>query len=199
MIERASVTIAAQEAPSVQRVDSNETTILPREAMMIERRRTTSARRGFTLLELLIVVVMMGALATIAVGKGATIMTGWRVKRAAQALSAEYQLGFALVGRNRKPVIIEYRADSMNVTIRSLPDVNGVTTIFHRRNFGMDSEYKLVSTDIAFSTNSLQIFPPGLAADSLSVVIQKLGTARRVRLLRGGLVQICTTGDKAIC
>jgi hypothetical protein len=30
-------------------------------------------------------------------------------------------------------------------------------------------------------------------------VIQKLGTARRVRLLRGGLVQICTTGDKAIC
>ena len=33
---------------------------------------------------------------------------------------------------------------------------------------------------------------PGLAADSTSVVISRLGKYRRIRMLRGGLVQICS-------
>jgi hypothetical protein len=110
------------------------------------------------------------------------------------------------VGRNRKPVIMEFRTDSMNLTIRSRPDVGGNVTVFRRRHFGKDSEYKLSAADLTFSTPtsllpsaSLEVYPPGLAADSLSVIIRKYGATRRVRLLRGGLTQICSTGDNNKC
>lgn len=172
---------------------------------MIRRYRTTSVRRGFTILELLIVVTMIGALAAISLGKTGQIMTGWRITRAAQAMSEEMQVAFALVGRNRKPVVIEFKTDSMNLVIRSRPDVSGNTTIFRRRNFGRDSEYHLKATDLTFSkpvtsnTVSLEVYPPGLAADSLSVTIARQNSVKRVRLLRGGLVQICTTGDASVC
>jgi prepilin-type N-terminal cleavage/methylation domain-containing protein len=177
---------------------------------MSDHRATTSTRRGFSLLELLIVVVMMGILATMSVGKSASIMMNWRVNRAAQAYSEDLQLAFALVGRNRKPVIIEFRKDSMNLTIRSRTDAAGNTVVFNRRNFGPSSEYKLDAANITLfpaplgtSPNSsiLEVYPPGLAADSLSMLISysRYGIAKRVRMLRGGLVQICSTRDLTKC
>lgn len=177
---------------------------------MTDHRATASTRRGFTILELLVVVVMMGILATMSVGKTASIMTNWRVNRAAQAYSEELQLAFALVGRNRKPVIIEFRKDSMNLTIRSRPDAAGNTTVFRRRNFGPSSEYKLDSANITLTpaplssapySSVLEVYPPGLAADSLSVMIKynRFEVTKRVRMLRGGLVQICSSKDASKC
>lgn len=167
---------------------------------MTEERTIEGARRGFTIIELLIVVAMIAVLAGVSMGRTSKLMTGWRVNRAAEAMAEEFQVGFALVGRNRKPVIMEFRTDSMNLTIRSRPDAAGNVTVFRRRNFGKDSEYKLRAGDLAFSTPtanlpsaSLEIYPPGLAADSLQVRISKYGAFRKVRLLRGGLTQICTS------
>lgn len=173
---------------------------------MKQRRRTTSARRGFTILELIIVVAMMAALAAISLGKTSKLITGWRVTRASQAIREEMQAGFAIVGRNRKPVIVEFRTDSMIMTIRSRPDLLGKTVIYRRRNLGLESEYKLSANNLAFSTPTttlpvaaIEIYPPGLAADSLSVTITKQGSTRRVRMMRGGLVQLCTSGVATTC
>ena len=63
-------------------------------------------------------------------------------------------------------------------------------TVYRRRAFGIYSEYKLKSSDITLSRSTLEIYPPGLAADSLSITINRSGTKKRVRMLRGGLVQI---------
>jgi prepilin-type N-terminal cleavage/methylation domain-containing protein len=165
------------------------------------RTGTTRARRGFTIIELLLVVVMIGLLGAISMGKTSGIMTSWRVNRAAQAMAEEFQVGFALVGRNRKPVIMEFKTDSMNLVIRSRPDLNGTTTVFRRRHFGKDSEYKLSASNLVFSnnTNSIEVYPPGLAADSFGVTISKLSAGRRVRLMRGGLTQICVSTDPTKC
>ena len=165
---------------------------------MTERRTSTSTRRGFTLLELLVVVTMIAILATMSLGKMSKILEGWRLTRASQAISEELQQAFALVGRNRKPVVIEFNTDSMTVYIK---DRSG--TIFRRRYFGSQSEYQLLASNMQFSmaaspTNSkafrLEVYPPGLAADSLNVTITRPSGARRIRMLRGGLVQICSAG-----
>lgn len=166
---------------------------------MREQRRMTGARRGFTLLELMLVVTMMAILASMSLGKMSTILEGWRMTRASQAYAEELQQAFALVGRNRKPVIIEFNTDSMTLFLR---DRSG--TIYRRRYFGNMSEYQLGASNLTFSmpplaTNShaydLEVYPPGLAADSMNVTIRRPSGARRIRMLRGGLVQICAAGS----
>lgn len=154
-------------------------------------------RRGFTILELMLVVTMMAILAGLSLGKTSRILTGWRITRASQAISEELQQGFALVGRNRRPVILEFKPDSMTLYIKGRTG-----TIYRRRFIGSTSAYKLSASDVAFSRSTLEIYPPGLAADSLSIVIgsaSTTGTARRIRMLRGGLVQICSTGSTTTC
>lgn len=155
-------------------------------------------RRGFTLLELMLVVTMIAILATMSLGKMSSILEGWRLTRAAQAISEELQQAFALVGRNRKPIVIEFNTDSMMVFIK---DRSG--TVFRRRSFGPQSEYQLVASNMKFSmavspttanAYRLEVYPPGLAADSLNVTITRPSGARRIRMLRGGLVQICSAG-----
>jgi hypothetical protein len=154
------------------------------------------------------VITMIGILATMSLGRSTKILTGWRLTRAAQAFAAELQQGFAIVGRSRKPVVFEFRADSMNLTIKSRPDaITGKPTVYRRRNFGPGSEFKLSSGDFVFNNNTntnatsvtLEVYPPGLAADSLSVVISRAGQGRRLRLLRGGLAQVCTSLNSTTC
>jgi prepilin-type N-terminal cleavage/methylation domain-containing protein len=145
-------------------------------------------RRGFTILELIIVLSMMAILASVSLGRTSRMITGWRVTRAAQAYGEELQSAFAIVGRNRKPVTVTFDTAQMEVR---LADRAGV--IYRRRNFGSSSSYRLDSKDLKLSRLSVEIYPPGLAADSLVVEISRTGSTRRVRMLRGGLVQICAT------
>lgn len=142
-------------------------------------------RRGFTILELVVVMGIIGILAMMSLGKASRILTGWRVTRAAQAIDQELQTAFALVGRNRKPLTITFDLTKMEVR---LTDRAG--TIYRRRNFGPTSAYKLKASDLTLSRSSLEIYPPGLAGDSLSITITGRGVKKRVRMLRGGLVQI---------
>jgi prepilin-type N-terminal cleavage/methylation domain-containing protein len=158
------------------------------------QRMAERSRRGFTMLELIIVLAVVGILALVSIGKSSAILTRWRVTRAAQALSEELQAGFAVVGRNRKPVIITL--DTVKMELR-LSDRSGI--VYRTRNFGPASPYRIESRNVTASRLSVEIYPPGLAADSLSFMISKLGTSRRVRMLRGGLVQICSSGKLNQC
>lgn len=161
---------------------------------MNDEREIRRERRGFTILELLIVVSMIGILAAMSMSRSSRIMTGWRVNRAAQAMSEELQQAFAIVGRNRKPMIISFDTANMIMYIRDRGD-----TVYRQRAFGVNTEYKIRGMDMDLTTLRLEVYPPGLAADSLSIVIARTGTQRRIRMLRGGLVQICPHGIKTRC
>lgn len=141
------------------------------------------------MIELIIVVTMIAALAAVSLGRTSRMINGWRVTRAAQSMTEEMQAGFALVGRNRKPLTIAFNKATMELTFK---DRAGI--IYRRRAYGKYSEYKLDTSVVKFSRDSVEIYPPGLAADSLSIVITRPGVVRRVRMLRGGLTQICSTG-----
>lgn len=156
------------------------------------RQTSSSSRRGFSMIELLIVISMIGLISVMAFVKSSNMMTGWRVSRAAQAYGEELQSAFAIVGRNRKPITITMDTLKMELL---MSDRNGV--VYRRRNFGTGSEYKLSKTDITPSKYTVEVYPPGLAADSVSVVISRLGKYRRIRMLRGGLVQICSNKPAA--
>jgi len=161
--------------------------------------RSERTRRGFTLIELLIVLGMMGILFSVSMSRTSRMISSYRVNSAAQAMADELHAAFALVGRNRKPLVL-----SIDTTKMQLRLVNRAgTDTFRLRAFGPSSEYRLSKGDFKVypttTPTTLEIYPPGLASDSLSVIIKKNGSARRVRMLRGGLVQICNTGVNTTC
>jgi prepilin-type N-terminal cleavage/methylation domain len=154
-------------------------------------------RRGFSLLELLVVISMIGVIAMISIGRTSSMITQWRVSRAAQAYGEELQSAFAIVGRDRRPVRITLDMSAMEVRLTNRTG----TVIYRRRNLGTTSAYKLDPADITASKLTVEVFPPGLAADTLSVTISRNGKLRRIRMLRGGLVQICSNpaAPNAVC
>lgn len=151
-------------------------------------------RRGFTMIEMAVVLTMISLVAAISLGRILRAATDWRVARAAQAFAEELQSGFALVGRNRKPLTITFDTARMELRIA---DRAGIA--YRTQPFGPSSEYRLAAQDVALSRLSVEVYPPGLAADSLSFSITKPGKSRRVRMLRGGLVQICASGVTTRC
>jgi prepilin-type N-terminal cleavage/methylation domain-containing protein len=147
-------------------------------------------RSGFTMLELLLVITMMGLFALMSMRRVGSMTTGWRVNRAAQAYGEELQAAFAIVGRDRRPVrivLLKFK-DTTQVRITSRDG----SVIYRKRIIGKGSAYMLDSGNVKASTPVLEVFPPGLAADSLSVTISRDGKFRRIRMLRGGIVQICS-------
>ena len=155
------------------------------------------SRRAFSMLELLIVISMISVLTMMAFGRTTSMLAGWRVSRAAQAYGEELQSAFAIVGRDRKPVRITFDQSKMELKITN----RAGTVTYRRRSFGKDTEYKLYPGNLTPSATTLEVYPPGLAADSLSIVFSRNGKFRRVRMLRGGLVQICSNpaAPNAIC
>lgn len=154
--------------------------------------RTLSAGRrpGFSMLELLIVVSMIGLMSLMAFGRTSSMVTQWRVTRASQAFAEELQAAFAIVGRDRRPVMITFDKPSMELRITSRDG----TVTYRRRSIGPSSAYGLQPANIinAVAPVPVIVFPPGLAGDTLSVEIRRQGKYRRIRMLRGGLVQICS-------
>ena len=153
----------------------------------------SSGRRGFTMLELLVTITLIGVISIMAFGRTSSMMTQWRVARGAQAYAEELQSAFAIVGRDRKPVRVVIEIKNTNPRKIEIQITNRDSTVFYRRrNIGPESAYKLDPVDVSPSRTNLLIFPPGLAADTLSMSFSRQGKFRRVRLLRGGLVQVCS-------
>jgi type II secretory pathway pseudopilin PulG len=154
------------------------------------RTHLSARRSAFTMLELLLVITMMGLFALMSMRRVGSMTTGWRVSRAAQAYGEELQAAFAIVGRDRRPVrIVLLKArDTTQVRITSRDG----SVVYRKRMIGRGSAYLLDSANVQASKLILEVFPPGLAADSLSVTISRDGKFRRIRMLRGGIVQICS-------
>ena len=146
------------------------------------------------MLELLVTITLIGVISLMAFGRTSSMMTQWRVGRAAQAYAEELQSAFAIVGRDRKPVRIVLVVTNTTTLRRIELQITNrdQSVIYRKRNLGPESAYKLEPGDISASSTNLLIFPPGLAADTLSVNFSRQGKFRRVRLLRGGLVQVCS-------
>ena len=147
---------------------------------------TLSHRRAFTMIEILIVLSIMAIVSSISMVGFTRIINQVRIDRAAQTLSYDLQMAFAIVGRNRQPVRISWDNTKVQFAITD----RGNSTLFRTRPMGLSTEFKLSASYFTVSNSLVEIYPPGLAADSLNVHIVNGQLKRTISMSRGGLVRV---------
>jgi prepilin-type N-terminal cleavage/methylation domain-containing protein len=152
----------------------------------MEQTARPTTRPGFTMLELLVVLSIIALVSSFAMVGFTRIVNQVRIDQAAATVSYDLQMAFAIVGRNRKPVRIAW--DPANV--RFLVTDRSDTLLFRTRIMGPDSPYKLNASMFTVSKSMVEIYPPGLAADSLNIHIINKDQKRTISMQRGGLVRV---------
>ena len=146
--------------------------------------RRAHLRRGFSILELITALVIIGVLASVSAGKVRDVMTQQRLYRASNNVQTNVEAAWALAARNRRPIRISW--DSTNRLMR-ITDRAG-TTNFRRTSFGQDP-YGLMAGSVKFSSPMIEIFPDGLATDTLLITLSNFGQTKKIWVSRAGLVQ----------
>ena len=150
--------------------------------MRVSRMKT---RRGFTMLEVLVVLIMVGVVASVTAGKFHLIMVKQRVQRAATVMQNDLEGAFAISTRNHLPIRISWDSTKlqMNVTDRS-------GALYYRKTAMSGSEYGLTSGTVSFSRSPLEVYPNGLANDTLTITISASSATKSVHMTRAGLITI---------
>lgn len=133
---------------------------------------------------MLIVISIMGILAATAMRSVGGYTQRSRVARAALVVSSDLQQAFTLAGRQRRPVRVQFVPSSKLMTVRDRTDS---TLRFRRRDLG-GGDFKVETA--AFSNNTVDVLPNGLATDTLSVTLSSSGVTRTVRMSRAGMVRV---------
>jgi len=143
------------------------------------------SRRGFSLLEITVAMVIVGLTSAASAGKVHDIMIQQRVARAATAMRNDLEGAFALAVRNRRPIRISWDATAMQLGVTD----RAGTTAYRHTNVGRDA-YGLTSSAVSFSRSPVEVYPNGLANDTLTITLSTGGVTKRVRMSRAGLVLI---------
>ena len=143
-------------------------------------------RAGVTFIEILTVIVIASILGMLSVGRISTQITQSKVTRASQAIRNDLQSAFAIAARNRQPVRIVWDASRMSFSI-----MNRAQTLTYRKvTLGALSGYALNSSNVTmYPNNPVEVFPNGLATDSISFAINVNGYQKRIGMTRAGLVR----------
>jgi len=146
--------------------------------------RRVRARRGFSILELILVLVVLGVLTSISSGKIRDVMVQQRLYRASHIVQTNVEAAWAIAARNRRPIEITWdpTGRQMRITDRA------GTTNFRRTSLGQDP-YGLPAGSVTFSKPTLEIFPNGLANDTLLITLSTTGVTKKIWVSRAGLVQ----------
>ena len=145
-----------------------------------------TARPGFTLLELIVVIFMLGVAGSLVLPRMSNMILQSRVHRAAQMLQTDVQQAFAIAGRNRQPMRLTWNSSKMQLQVTD----RAATKVFRTTGLGDNSGFGFTSADVTISKSSLQIFPNGLAEDTLYIELAKSGYTRVIRVSRAGLVRL---------
>jgi prepilin-type N-terminal cleavage/methylation domain-containing protein len=146
--------------------------------------RRARLRRGFSILELITALVLIGILASISAGKVRDVMTQQRVYRASSVIQTNVEAAWALAARNRRPIEISWNSSNRQM---SITDRAG-TTSFRRTSLGQDP-YGLTTGTVTFSRTRTEVFPDGLANDTLLITLSTYGVTKKIWVSRAGLVQ----------
>jgi len=137
------------------------------------------------MVELLIVVTMAGIVGGLSIGKLSAYMMQQRVAKAAFSVTNDLQQAFAIAGRIRRPVRIVIDTATMQLSITD----RAQTTVMRR--VGLGQSYGLKATNVSFyPATPLEIYPNGLASDTMWISLQSSGTSRYIRVSRAGMVQV---------
>lgn len=151
----------------------------------IQLRFAPRARSGFSLIELVVVMLIGGIVTTMSLGKVHTLMSQQRVLHAATAIRNDLEAAFQIAGRNRKPVQISYDSTAQRFTIG-----DRVGLMYYRRTNLSASAYGFTKTSIGISRSPVDVYPNGLAQDTLVITLSSNGITKTIYMSRTGLVRI---------
>ena len=143
------------------------------------------ARAGYTLIELAVVMIIGGIVTTMSIGKVHTLLSQQRVVHAATAIQNDLEAAFQIAGRNRKPVQISYDSTAQRFTIG---DRTG--SMYYRRTNLSAQAFGFSRTSVGVSKSPVQVFPNGLAEDTLLITLSSNGITKKLYMSRTGLVRI---------
>jgi prepilin-type N-terminal cleavage/methylation domain-containing protein len=148
--------------------------------------RESGLRRaaGFTLTELAVVVMIIGLLSSLAIWRLAPALTRAKMRRAASVLAADLQYGQMIAAQQRAPVVVLVNTSLKMYLIR---DRSG-TTVFRERFIGPDTDYDVQTFSVSPST-SVELFPNGVATQTITFTVDANGYQRQVKLTRAGQVR----------
>jgi prepilin-type N-terminal cleavage/methylation domain-containing protein len=141
-------------------------------------------RAGFSILELMVVMLIGGVMAKMSIGRIHDLMSQQRVFHAATAVQNDLEAAFQIAGRNRQPVRISWNASVQQL---SITDRAGWTS-YRKTNLGRQA-YGFASNAVTVSASPVEVYPNGLAADTLLITLSSNGFTKKLRMSRAGLVQ----------
>jgi type II secretory pathway pseudopilin PulG len=134
---------------------------------------------------MMVAIVIVGVTSAIGIGRIQQLIVANRVQRAASAVQNDLEAAFAIAGRDRRPVRISWDASTMALGVTD----RAGTTAFRHTTLGMGS-YGLRAQDVTFSASPLEVYPNGLAQDTLNITIVRGNASKQVRMTRSGLVLV---------
>ncbi len=145
----------------------------------------SAPRAGFTILELLVVMVVVGIISTISAGRIHDLLIQQRMTRAANVIQTNAEAAFAIAVRNRRPIEISWTSSTMQMQVT---DRTGATA-YRKVSLGRDP-YGLTAGNVTFSRSPLEVYPNGLANDTLLITFSNSGVTKKVYVSRAGMVQL---------
>src|SRR5262245_6873618 len=145
-----------------------------------------SLRRGFTLLEVLVVVTISAVVTSLSMGQFASLLAHERVSHAAVGIADDLRMAFAVPGRVRRPVRVQYDSTNMQLLIMDRDQ----STTYRKTAFG--SRYNLTTANVAVYPESawIEIYPTGFASDTMVITLSSQGYSRSIKVTRGGMVEV---------
>jgi len=131
-----------------------------------------------------IVIVVAGVLMTVALWKTGPALQNARARQAAATVAADLQYAQMLAARQREPVVV-----IVNPSLRLLLIQSRGGTVFRRRFVGPGTEYGLSALSVT-PVSTVEVFPNGVATQSITVTASTPSYTRRVRLSRAGQIRI---------
>lgn len=155
--------------------------------MHIVRRPTACNARtgGFTLIELMIAVTLIGVLSAMAIWRTAPALQRATVNRVVAVLAGDFQYAQLVAARQRRPVVFIATPAVQAWMIR---DADSAAIVFRERFVGLGTDFGIDSLEA--SPTSVEVFPNGVARESITFVVGLNGYAKQVRLTRAGQVRI---------
>lgn len=140
---------------------------------------------GYTLIEIVIVIVIAGTMMTVSVVRLAPALVHANVRAAANVVAGDLQYAQNLAVRYRKPIAVVVASATKQYLIRDRDDA---TNVYRTRLLGPETDFGL--DELTSSPTSVELFPNGLARETMVMTLGLNGFQRQVRLTRAGQIRI---------
>jgi len=140
---------------------------------------------GFSLVEMAMVIAVTGVLLTLAVWRFGPALEQAKARHAAAAVAADLQYAQMVAARDRQPVVVILNSSLRLLMVRN----RSGSTIYRQRFMGADTEFGL-STLTSSPSNTVEIFPNGVAAQTITYSTTRGTHTRQIRLSRAGQVRV---------